>query len=123
MKVPLFLYFMEKEAYLNEIKILFNSEKLDFLDDELQVITEVFNKNEVEVKLCFNFFKLLLQTRELLYKYNLHLIYEPFITSNKEELFWQSFKITDGVQTKLEVFYDSNYSFMRIEDNISALYF
>lgn len=123
MKVPLFLYVMEKEAYLNEIKILLNSEKLDFLDDELQVITEVFNKNEVEVKLCFNFFKLLLQTRELLYKYNLHLIYEPFITSNKEEFFWQSFKITDGVQTKLEVFYDSNYSFMRIEDNISALYF
>lgn len=114
---------MEKEAHLNEIKILLNSEKFDFFDDELQIISDVFYKNGVEVKLCFSFFKLILQTRELLYKYNLHLVYEPFNSKDTEDINWQSFKITDGVQTKLEVFYSSIYSFMRIEDNISALYF
>lgn len=123
MKVPLFLYYMEKEVYLSEIKDLLNSEKFDFFEEELQIISDVFYKNGVEIKLCFNFFKLILQTRELLYKYNLHLIYEPFISSNKEEISWQSFKITDGVQIKLEVFYNRNYSLIRIEDNISALFY
>ena len=123
MKIPLFLYYMEKESYLNEIKCLLNEDKLDFFKEEIQIISDVFHKNGVEVKLCFKFFKLILETRNLLYKYNLHLVYEPFDSSNKEEINWQSFKITDGVQTKLEVFYNRNYSLMRIEDNISALYF
>lgn len=123
MKVPLFLYFMEKEAYLNEIKILLIDEKLDFLDDELQCISDAFNKNEVEIKLCFNFFKLILETRNLLYKYNLHLDYEPFKMLDKVDLNWQSFRISDGIETKLEVFYNRNYSLMRIEDNISALFY
>lgn len=113
---------MEKESYLNEIKVLLNTEKLDFFEEELQIISDVFYKNEVEVKLCFNFFKLLLQTRELLYRYNLHLFYEPFRSSNKVDN-WQSFRIIDGVDNKLEVFYDSNYSLIRIEDNISALFY
>lgn len=123
MKVPLFLYYMEKEVYFNEVIDLLNPERLDFFEEELQIISDVFYKNGVEVMLCFNFFKMILQTRELLYKYNLHLFYEPFISSDKVELIWQSFKITDGVQTKLEVFYDRNYSLIRIEDNISALFY
>ena len=123
MKVPLFLYYMEKEAYLNEIKVLLNMEKLDFFEEELQIISDVFYKNGVEVKLCFNFFKLILETRNLLYKYNLHLDYEPFNSSDKVDLNWQSFGISDGILIKLEVFYDRNYSFMRIEDNISALFY
>lgn len=114
---------MKKEVYLNEIKKSLELEKFDFFDEELQIISEVFYQNRVDINSCVSFFKLILQTRNLLYKYNLHLVYEPFNSSNKEDLNWQSFKITDGVQTKLEVFYDSNYSFMRIEDNISAMYF
>ena len=70
MKVPLFLYYMEKEAYLNEIKCLLNEDKLDFFKEEIQIISDVFYMNGVEVTSCFNFFKLLLQTRNILYKYN-----------------------------------------------------
>nr|WP_297306641.1 hypothetical protein [uncultured Flavobacterium sp.] len=114
---------MEKEVYLSELKDLLNAEKFDFFEEELLIISDVFYVNEVEVKLCFNFFKLILETRNLLYKYNLHLVYEPFNSNDTKDKNWQCFKITDGVQTKLEVFYNSNYSFMRIEDNISALYF
>ena len=123
MKIPLFLYFMEKEVYLSEIKDLLIAEKFDFFEEELLIISDVFYVNEVEVKLCFNFFKLILETRNLLYKYNLHLVYEPFNSSNNKKINWESFKITDGAQTKLEVFYNSNYSLMRIQDHISALYF
>ena len=114
---------MEKETYLKEIEILLSEEKFDFFEEELHVLSDVFYLNKIEVTSCFNFFKLLLQTRNILYKYNLHLVYEPFNFSNKQDLNWKSFKITDGLQTKFEVFYDINYSFMRIEDNISALYF
>lgn len=114
---------MKKEDYLNEIKVLLNTEKMDFFEEELQIISDVFYMNGVDVKSCFDFFKLILETRNLLYKYNLHLVYEPFDSSNNDEINWESFKISDGIQTKLEVFYDRNYSLMRIEDNISALYF
>lgn len=123
MKIPLFLYYMEKESYLNEIKCLLNEDKLDFFKEEIQIISDVFYKNGVEVKSCFNFFKLILETRNLLYKYNLHLDYEPFKRLDKVDLNWQSFRISDGTQTKLEVFYNRDYSLMRIEDNISALFY
>lgn len=113
---------MEKENYLREIKVLLNADKLDFFEEELQIISEVFYYNRVDIKLCISFFKLILQTRNLLYKYNLHLVYEPFNSNDTNDINWQSFKITNGSQTKLEVCYDSNYSYMRIEDNISALY-
>lgn len=114
---------MEKEVYLNDIKKSLELEKFDFFDEEMQIISEVFYQNGVDINSCVSFFKLILQTRNLLYKYNLHLIYEPFNSDETKDINWQCFKITDGVQTKLEVFYDSNYSFMRIEDNISAMYF
>jgi len=114
---------MEKEVYLNEMKESLTLEKIDFFDEEVQIISAFFLENGVEVKQCFSFFILILQTRNLLYKYNLHLVYDPFNSLNTEKINWESFKITDGVQTKLEVFYDANYSFIRIEDNISALYF
>lgn len=123
MKVPLFFIIMEKEVYLNDIKKSLELEKFDFFDEEMQIISEVFYQNGVDINSCVSFFKLILQTRNLLYKYNLHLIYEPFNSDETKDINWQCFKITDGVQTKLEVFYDSNYSFMRIEDNISAMYF
>lgn len=114
---------MEKESYLNEINFLLSEDKLDFFKEELQIISDVFYKNGVEVKLCFHFFTLILQTRNLLYKYNLHLDYEPFKMLDKVDMNWQSFRISDGILIKLEVFYNRNYSLMRIEDNISALFY
>lgn len=111
------------DNYTEQIRYKLITDKIDFFEEDLQIISNYFNSNGVEEMQCFNFFKLILQTKNLLFKYNLHLVYEPFSDLNKDDLNWKNFRISDGIQTKLEVFYDSNYSLMRIEDNITALYF
>jgi len=114
---------MTNKVYLNEIQERLKHSNIDFFEEELVLISNVFDQNKIDSKTCFNFFTLILETRNLLYKFNLHLIYEPFDKLKTNNLVWNSFKITDGFQTKLEVSYNSNYTLMRIEDNLSALFY
>ncbi|UYW00433.1 hypothetical protein K5I29_07645 [Flavobacterium agricola] len=89
--------------------------------DETQKIYTIFCNKQVPVSYTVAFYKLLLQTREICYKYNAYVYYEPFEAENENN--WNFFIIKNKKETLLQVYYSSFYDLQRIEDNLSALYF
>ena len=55
------------------------------------------------------------------YKYNAHVFYEPFEIENSVN--WDFFIIKNKKEILLKVYYSSNYTIDRIEDNLTALYY
>jgi hypothetical protein len=104
---------MEKTDFVNEFS-LYNL-------NETQYIFDVFEHNLVDKDKLISFYRLLVTARELCYKYNAYLYYEPF--EKKTFNNWEFFIIKNKKEILLQVYYTSNYDIQRIEDNLTALYY
>jgi hypothetical protein len=98
----------------------FLSEFDKYNSDQNKKIYQLFYTNAVDIEIGAKFYKLLLETIQICYKYNAHLYYEPFEKDNTVN--WEYFIIKNRKEILLKVYYTSSYDIQRIEDNLTALY-
>jgi len=98
---------------------IFKFERYD--EQETCLLFQIFSQHQIDIRLAVNFYDLLLKTKELCYKYNAFVLYEPFEINDNSN--WEFFVIKNKKEVLLQVYYTSFYDLQQIEDNLSALYF
>ena len=88
---------------------------------ETLCIYTIFTANHIKSSQIIAFYELYIQAKNIGYKYNAHVFYEPFEIENSVN--WDFFIIKNKKEILLKVYYSSNYTIDRIEDNLTALYY
>lgn len=103
-------------------KIDFILEFKNYTESESALFYSIFNNKNIPFQTICEYYKLFLESVEIGYKYNAHVLYLPF--ENNDELNNSDyFIIKNKKEILLKVYFKSNYDIQRIEDNLTALYY